>query len=244
MTTTFRRPAPMVRTAHGGGDQSKVYHCYSCGSGAVTAGSDGSVSCGYCQAVFSVKVHPQHPNMPQTVNGQPIDIPGVSPEEGTGQGPDVPQDEALADPTGQDPTDAPQDAGGPSGGFSDADLEEFMTSTGQRLDRKHYVQHLALTEASLPERDRVLTAVRTANRAGGEATGVHWIDHRPNGTDRLLSTHGDADEAYDAAREIARGAALSFGIGGIATDVPGSRFEIWHNGAHIADVMTQGAIHG
>jgi hypothetical protein len=44
-----------------------------CGSGSVTARSDGTIECGYCATVFTVAVHPKHPGMPQTVDGQPYE---------------------------------------------------------------------------------------------------------------------------------------------------------------------------
>lgn len=70
-----------------------------------------------------------------------------------------------------------------------------------------------------------------------EAHEVRWIDYRPNGTERLISTHADENDAHDAARNIAQGAADSLGIGGTVTETPGSRLEVWHNGQHVADVM-------
>lgn len=70
---TPSRPPRMRRQAH---DMSalepmRVFHCPMCGSGAVTARSDGTIECGYCTTVFTVKVHPNMPAMPQTVEGQP-----------------------------------------------------------------------------------------------------------------------------------------------------------------------------
>lgn len=56
-----------------------MYHCPRCGSGGVVGGSDGSISCSFCQFVFKVYAQPTHPSMPQTVNGQPYQPPGEAP---------------------------------------------------------------------------------------------------------------------------------------------------------------------
>ena len=50
----------------------RVFHCPMCGSGSVTARSDGTIECGYCNTVFTVNVQPSNPGMPQTIDGQPF----------------------------------------------------------------------------------------------------------------------------------------------------------------------------
>lgn len=203
-------------------------NCPFCGSGGVVARSDGSTECTVCQQYFTIQVQPRNRNSPQTVNGEPVHIPGM------------PEESEIA-PVGGNNVPVPvdqQDAVVP--GFSDPEMEEeeFLTATGARLSRQHYVQHLALTAAPVSARPRVEAMVRAANAQGATAE-VYWVDHRPNGMSRNISYHSDADDAYDTAREVARGAALSFGIGGTATEVPGSRFEIWRNGEHVADVVAR-----
>lgn len=220
------------KVAHDGGDGQVVRHCFSCGSGGVVGRSDGTVECSFCGEVFSVQVQPRNPHAPQTVNGQPVHIPGM------------PEESEVTPSTGDETVDAevvdgPEE---PSGefrvpGIEDADLTDYMTATGHRLGRKHYVQHLALAMTPIQDRAKVQGVIREANLTEGGVAEVRWVDHRPNGTSRTISIHDSEDDAYDTAREVARGAALSFGIGGTSTEVPGSRFEIWRNGEHIADVV-------
>lgn len=50
--------------------------CPFCGSGSVTARSDGSIECGFCTAAYTVQVQPQYAAFPQSVNGSPYPWPG------------------------------------------------------------------------------------------------------------------------------------------------------------------------
>ena len=92
-------------------------NCPFCGSGAVVGGSDGSVSCDYCHSVFTVQVQPAHPNMPQTINGQPMPPPGMpagqETEMSTPVDPAVDENSSgdIADPLGQAEPDAAEQAG-------------------------------------------------------------------------------------------------------------------------------------
>ncbi len=65
------------KTAHDGGDGVTLFHCPFCGSGAIAAGGDGTVTCDFCHTAFSVQVQPQNAGMPQTIDGQPVDMPGM-----------------------------------------------------------------------------------------------------------------------------------------------------------------------
>ena len=71
---TPSRPSRMRRKAHdmSQAEPMRVFHCPMCGSGSVTARSDGTIECGYCHTVFTVNVQPNNPSMPQTVDGQPF----------------------------------------------------------------------------------------------------------------------------------------------------------------------------
>lgn len=66
-----------TKVAHDSGDMALLNHCPFCGSGSITGRSDGSVECDFCNSVFTVQVQPAHPNMPQTVDGQPVTPPGM-----------------------------------------------------------------------------------------------------------------------------------------------------------------------
>jgi ribosomal protein L37AE/L43A len=92
--------------AHDSGDNAVINHCPFCGSGGVIGRSDGTASCEFCHSAFTVQVQPSHPFMPQTVDGQPQQIPGMPgdvPEEiGGPTDPTVEEttDEVAADPLG------------------------------------------------------------------------------------------------------------------------------------------------
>jgi len=92
--------------AHDPGDPAVVAHCPTCGSGSVTRRSDGSVECDFCGGVFTIWAQPKFPAMPQTSDGQPVDIPGMPPRE-------------QASPVGPDGF-APAGTGAPSTGFAPA----------------------------------------------------------------------------------------------------------------------------
>ena len=72
-----RRIAHLQRVAHDSGDNAIIHHCAFCGSGAVVGTSSGTVSCEFCHTNFTVQVQPNHPFMPQTVNGEPSPPPGL-----------------------------------------------------------------------------------------------------------------------------------------------------------------------
>lgn len=144
-------------TAHDGGDGKVVRHCFSCGSGGVVGRSDGSVECTICETVFTVQVQPANPFSPQTVNGEPVHIPGM-PEES-----EVTPATAVAPPEEGTPA-APGTPGAIVPTISDDDMD-FMTAEGHRLDAEHYAQYLAL--GVTPDPDRTLAMVRQANLRRG-----------------------------------------------------------------------------
>jgi ribosomal protein S18 acetylase RimI-like enzyme len=64
------------KTAHVSGNTVDALHCPFCGSGSVTARSDGSIECSFCTAAYTVQVQPQYSAFPQTVNDMPYPWPG------------------------------------------------------------------------------------------------------------------------------------------------------------------------
>lgn len=189
MTTPNRTNVNIVTTArnilrkvaHDGGDGQVVAHCFSCGSGGVVGRSDGTVECSFCGVVFSIQVQPRNPHAPQTVNGQPVHIPGM------------PEESEVTPSTGDETVDA-EVVDGPEEpseefrvpGIEDADLTDYMTATGHRLSRKHYVQHLALSVAPLAQRQKVASLIRQANlptafcmRCHEEDLPPSWLCRRP-----------------------------------------------------------------
>lgn len=154
------------REAHDSGDGERIFHCPFCGAGQVLGRSDGTVECGYCNQHFTVQVQPQFPSFPQTINGMPVDIPGMPGQIDTGLGgaPGQPPMDGSV-PPGQD-MDADgipdQQEGAPSGvpgADEGADEEEgddkkpdflkgssryYRTAAGDLLDEERYMRHLAI----------------------------------------------------------------------------------------------------
>lgn len=103
------------KNAHDMGDGVTISHCPMCGSGQVIAGSDGSTECQYCHTSFTVRLQPMYPAFPQTVNGVPVQIPGMAP-----QAPGGPMDGMPPQGDPNDP-DAPQ---GPDDDGQDAEQDQ------------------------------------------------------------------------------------------------------------------------
>jgi hypothetical protein len=150
----------MVFLGHDSGDSQTIFHCCFCGSGQVIARSDGTVECEFCHSVFTVQVQPQFPAFPQTVDGMPVDVPGMpsnsAPPPGSpllpGAGPD--EDPDAEDAGGDAPPDEADDDGKPAflkGGA-------LRTSAGAALSVEDYLRHLAITHG--PDRARILRRVR------------------------------------------------------------------------------------
>jgi hypothetical protein len=151
----------------------KVHACPYCGSGGVVGRpADGTIECNFCNQVFKVFPAKAHPFQPTVVNGQPVDIPGLgpnqdldTPDEAAGTAPAPPG----AGPTPGAPAGAPGAAGGglerfrvdgaPPGATtaSGEGLDRFRTAaqssvtyrtaTGHELNEDSYVAHLALLAA-------------------------------------------------------------------------------------------------
>lgn len=171
----------LVRLAHDSGSTEVIYHCPFCGSGQVIARSDGTVMCEFCNAAFTVQVQPEFSAFPQTIDGQPVDIPGMG---GPSDNPDMPMDDE-GDPT--DPDQAEVDPTDPASGEEQGPEEDgdgtedepvdsggnplfnkkssLRTETGVELSELDYIRHLALQVTS--DRDSVLKRIRRERVAGG-----------------------------------------------------------------------------
>lgn len=157
--------------AHDSGDGETIFHCPFCGSGQVIARSDGTVECEFCSTAFTVQVQPQMPAFPQTIDGVPVDVPGMpaggananvppgaadGPPAGPGGDPG-----AVSGPPGDDGGDDSDDDGG------DDDKPAFLKGSRLRTARGHvltpdqYMRHLALTYGR--DRELVLEQVRDEN---------------------------------------------------------------------------------
>lgn len=148
--------------------------CPFCGSGQVLARSDRTIECQFCHQAFTVQVQPIYPNFPQTIDGQPMDVPGMPgqiggagmgepmPPGAGGEDPNAPMDPSAlgADgevpPTGEADAEADEDSG--SGDSSGHEKETgnpfakktYLTAKGFRLPEDEYVRHLAIITADNP----------------------------------------------------------------------------------------------
>lgn len=150
----------IVKMAHDSGNPEVIFHCPFCGSGRVIARSDGTVSCGFCLTAFTVQVQPRYPAFPQTIDGVPMQVPGMGPQwpgqddeamqaQQAAQGTDVPDGdpnpfadsgEDDADGTDQEPTDD-------SGGGNPFAKKSFRTAHGGEVGLDSFLRHVALESA-------------------------------------------------------------------------------------------------
>jgi ribosomal protein L37AE/L43A len=152
-------------------------NCPFCGSGQVIARSDGTVMCEFCNSSFTVQVQPEFSAFPQTVDGQPVQIPGLPPDSNQDAGGLPPDEGAPGDPTAEDnvPNDAeengpPEDGDNTedepidSGGNPLFNKHSYRTASGHALSELEYVRHLALKIT--PDRKNVLARIRLERAAG------------------------------------------------------------------------------
>jgi hypothetical protein len=178
-------PQGLIRTsmrhiAHDSGDGEVIYHCPFCGSGNVVARSDKSAECGFCNTTFTVQVQPQHPYMPQTIDGKPYqdpDMPGqVTDPAMEGTQPTQPADNAADDslvfkPPGAelafDPGEKPAQPTTHPGTQPFPPQKSslyYLSLKGDVLPEDGMVKHLALNFADDPQ--EVLAVVRRENGLG------------------------------------------------------------------------------
>lgn len=176
-TNEFDVVGSLQRVAHDSGDGVTIYHCPFCGGGQVVGRSDGSTECGFCDTTFTVQVQPTMPQMPQTVDGVPVNPPSIagdptSPDAMSGQ-PSIlngapAEGEASGEasvlngaPVGGEAGAAPGD-GEPSV-LNNKTSSYYITHSGVALGHDAYLRHLAIAHAK--DRNSVLRQVRASNRS-------------------------------------------------------------------------------
>jgi hypothetical protein len=186
--TVDARQASLRVEAHDSGDGETIYHCPFCGSGQVIARSDRTIECEFCHVNFTVQVQPQFPSFPQTIDGQPVQVPGMPGQvgvdpSGAGMPPDAgaPVDEGQVDDQGNVP---PQFGGDeedqgdeePENGDDDSAEEQeeeednappwakksYRTLRGDFLTEEEYIRHIAISAADPSERVQVLARVKAS----------------------------------------------------------------------------------
>lgn len=177
--TNIRTGQRIIVVAHDSGDGQTIYHCPFCGSGQVIARSDGTIECEFCHTMFTVQVQPEYNAFPQTINGQPVQVPGMP-----GQIDDPTDPMAGADPNDPtqtdfdqdgeaDATDADTDGDGVSDNFAGPASATnqppwlkgavLRTSTGTYLDPEDFIAHLAIKHAD--DKTAVAKQVRASRRS-------------------------------------------------------------------------------
>jgi hypothetical protein len=161
-----------VVVAHQSGDGVTIAHCPFCGSGQVIGRSDGNTECSFCNQAFLVRVQPMFSAFPQSIDGMPVQIPGMPPPTMPGMPPGGDPNDPNAMPPGAEGEAGAEDGGGapPFGGGSDSSdsgsdsgdsgdsgsddkdsgsgppfgkKESVYRAGSQALDRDAYVDYLA-----------------------------------------------------------------------------------------------------
>ncbi|MFF7198337.1 hypothetical protein ACFZAM_32095 [Streptomyces sp. NPDC008079] len=151
--------------AHESGDGISIAHCPFCGSGQVVGRSDGNAECQFCNQAFLVRVQPMYSAFPQSVDGMPVQIPGMPPPAPAGMDPGMgaPGEDGAVPPGddggnpfagGGDEEEAPDgdkdDDSGDSGKPPPFAKKTYRTGAGRFLTRAAYVDYLASTLRGAP----------------------------------------------------------------------------------------------
>jgi DNA-directed RNA polymerase subunit RPC12/RpoP len=154
---------PMTKVAHDSGDGQTVYHCPFCGSGQVLARSDRTIECEFCHTAFTVQVQPEFAAFPQTVNGMPMDVPGMPGQVGGGGPPVDPsavgEDGSVMDPGDPMQSDAEateeneqgQDEDNPDAAANPFTSKLYRTEAGALLSEEDFLAHLAIKHSPNPK---------------------------------------------------------------------------------------------
>jgi len=156
---TITRCAVGVHTAHDSGDGQTIYHCPFCGSGQVLARSDRTIECEFCHTSFTVQVQPEFSAFPQTVNGMPMEVPGMPGQVDPGAPVDpnaIGDDGSMMDPGDPMAADAEaadaEEEDAPSDGADNPFVSSLhQTAAGVWLDEENYLAHLAIINSPNPK---------------------------------------------------------------------------------------------
>jgi hypothetical protein len=172
----------IAKQAHGFAQTDTVKHCPFCGSGDVWGGSDGTITCEFCDATFNVSVEPSFPSAPGSIDGNPLNMggdpdpmgqadggDGFAGAEGVAagqQGPPPGEEEGgnpFADGEEGEPDDEedeePEEGGGPPP-FPPKGSSLYRTDRGDPLPEPLYLKHLAIRHAQ--DRRQLLGEMRRA----------------------------------------------------------------------------------
>lgn len=172
---TASKKLPTLRTlAHDATENQAIRHCPFCGGGKVIGRGDGTVECEFCGSYFTVQVQPQFPSYPQTIGGEPQDVPGMPGDVETPGGSSEPggfpggdEEEEGGNPFAEDAEEDPEAAEEPEGEeepppFAKKSGLAFRTASGAVLGEDDYMRHLAIRLA--PDRDAMIAHIREERR--------------------------------------------------------------------------------
>lgn len=157
---------PIVRLAHDSGDSVTVFHCPFCGSGQVIARSDGSIACDFCKSSFTVQVQPEFSAFPQTINGVPVQVPGMGPDTTPIDDGQQPLDEGAEGgfpPGEEDPEEEGGDPEEDEGTAPPFGKKSFRTAGGREVPLEAYLKHLAIETTH--HRGAMIARIRAMNRS-------------------------------------------------------------------------------
>jgi len=141
-----------IHVAHDSGDGATINHCFNCGSGNVVGRSDGTAECLYCHQHFTVQIQPEFPAMPQTVDGEPIEIPGMPGSQDLSANPEkkapakAPAKKKPDDAKAKKPDDAKKK---PDDATTKKASRHYLTYSGV-LNEESFIRHLAIKHADAP----------------------------------------------------------------------------------------------
>lgn len=160
----------IVKVAHDSGDPEVVFHCPFCGSGQVIARSDGTIECGFCKAAFTVQVQPRYPAFPQTIDGVPMQVPGMGPQwpgqddeamqaaQGVDADPDGPDGDPNPFAGSDDDAEEDQEPDGSDGGGNPFAKKSYRTAHGGEVELEPFLRYVALEAAR--DRRSMLTRLK------------------------------------------------------------------------------------
>lgn len=163
--------------AHDATENQAIRHCPFCGGGKVIGRGDGTVECEFCGSYFTVQVQPQFPSYPQTIGGEPQQVPGMpgqvetpggssepggfpGDEEGDEGGNPFADDSEEAPGDDEDAEEAQEDEEPPP--FAKKSSLGFRTASGVLVGEDDYMRHLAIRLA--PDRDAMIALIREERR--------------------------------------------------------------------------------
>jgi uncharacterized Zn finger protein (UPF0148 family) len=169
---TLERPVTRVLAHDTSMVDAVARHCPFCGSGQTLGNSDGTISCGYCEQTYLVRLAPEFPAMPQVDPATGAPVGAGTPLDASGQ--PVPPGSPSGAPTGPSGPPSGPPAGPPGPTQQMGLAAHYRTRDGVLVGEDAYIEQLALRHAQDPAAVLAhVTALRMLDTAeGGRQAGV------------------------------------------------------------------------